>query len=200
MKIAYAFRRGTFYPFVAGQGWALPGGETRMRYLRQVKDIGFDGIELGLDSFGGTEANNGEAVEFAKGLADAGVPCVAIRAGGGLCQPNVADRNRRRLEKAIEVAGAIGAEIVNTALSTPPRNRTMGSTQVPRVGRLQSGVNAALCRVRMASYRMNFGNDADIRTLALGGQRSAHTRQARANDQYIVLIRGHILLLRRIST
>ena len=130
MKIAYAFRRGTFYPFVAGEGWALPGGDTRTRYLRHVKDIGFYGIELGLDSFGGIEAKNGEAVEFAKELADAGVPCVVIRAGGGLCQPNVADRSRRRLEKAIEVAGAIGAEIVNTALSTPPRNRTMGSTQV----------------------------------------------------------------------
>ena len=47
MKIAYAFRRGTFYPFVAGQGWSLPGGDTRTRYLRHVKDIGFDGIELG---------------------------------------------------------------------------------------------------------------------------------------------------------
>lgn len=130
MKIAYAFRRGTFYPFVAGQGWSLPDGDTRTRYLRHVKDIGFDGIELGLDSFGGLEADNGEAVELAKELADADLPCVVIRAGGGLCQPNVADRNRRRLEKAIEVAGAIGAEIVNTALSTPPRSRTMGSTQV----------------------------------------------------------------------
>ena len=130
MKIAYAFRRGTFYPFVAGQGWSLPGGDTRTRYLRHVKDIGFDGIELGLDSFVGTEANNGEAVEFAKELADAGVPCVVIRAGGGLCQPNVAERNRHRLEKAIEMAGAIGAEIVNTALGTPPRNRTLDSGPV----------------------------------------------------------------------
>ena len=130
MKVAYAFRRGTFYPFVAGQGWSLPGGDTRTRYLRHVKDIGFDGIELGLDSFVGTEANNGEAVEFAKELADAGVPCVVIRAGGGLCQPNVAERNRHRLEKAIEMAGAIGAKIVNTALGTPPRNRTLDSGPV----------------------------------------------------------------------
>ena len=44
IKIAYAFRRGTLYPFVAGQGWSLPGGDTRTRYLRHVDDIGFDGI------------------------------------------------------------------------------------------------------------------------------------------------------------
>ena len=58
-------------------------------------------------------------------MADAGVPCVAIRAGGGLCQPNVAARNRKRLEKAVEVAGWIGAEIVNTALGSPPRDSTV---------------------------------------------------------------------------
>ncbi|MCH7479398.1 MAG: sugar phosphate isomerase/epimerase, partial [SAR324 cluster bacterium] len=73
------------------------------------------------------EAGNGKALELAKGLADAGVPCVAIRAGGGLCQPSVAEASRRRLESAVDVAGRIGAGIVNTALGTQPRNRTLDS-------------------------------------------------------------------------
>lgn len=125
MKFCYAFRRGTFYPFIAGQGWNIPAGETRAKYLRQVKSIGFDGIELGFESFGGFDATEKETKEFQKELAGAGVPCVAIRAGGGLSQPNVASRNRKRLEKAVEIAGWIGAEIVNTALGNPPRDGTV---------------------------------------------------------------------------
>ena len=125
MKFCYAFRRGTFYPFIAGQGWNIPAGETREKYLGRVKSIGFDGIELGFESFGGFDASEQEAKELQKELADAGVPCVAIRAGGGLSQPNVASNNRNRLEKAVEVAGWIGAEIVNTALGTPPRDGTV---------------------------------------------------------------------------
>ena len=102
MKFCYAFRRGTFYPFIAGQGWNIPAGETRSKYLGRVKNIGFDGIELGFESFGGFDAAEQEAKELQKELADAGVPCVAIRAGGGLSQPNVASKNRNRLEKAVE--------------------------------------------------------------------------------------------------
>lgn len=130
MKLAYAFRRGTFYPYVAGQSWALPDGQVRAKYLRHVRDIGFDGIELGLDSFGGSEATREQVLEVRRQLEDAGVPCACVRAGGGLCQPNVAKQNRRRLEKAVQVAEWVGASVVNTALATPPRNRKLGSTQV----------------------------------------------------------------------
>lgn len=125
MKFCYAFRRGTFYPFIAGQGWNVPTGETRARYLNRVRNIGFDGIELGFESFGGFDATKEEAKEFQKELKDAGVPCVAIRAGGGLSQPSVAVQNRERLEKAVEIAGWIGAGVVNTALGTPPRDATL---------------------------------------------------------------------------
>ncbi len=125
MRLAYAFRRGTFYPFNASARWVLPDGEARTRYLRIVKDIGFEGIELGIDNFGGDSINEGRIRELGKQLADAGVPCVAIRAGGGLSQPNVAKQNRKRLETAVQIAGLLGAEIVNTALGTPARNRTL---------------------------------------------------------------------------
>jgi len=125
VKFCYAFRRGTFYPFIAGQAWSTPAGETRARYLSRVKGIGFDGIELGFESFGGFDATEKDTKELQKELADAGVPCVAIRAGGGLSQPNIARQNRKRLEKAVVIAGWIGAEVVNTALGNPPRDDTV---------------------------------------------------------------------------
>ena len=126
MKLCYAFRRGTFYPFIAGAAWNIPDDpKTRTEYLGKVNDMGFDGIELGFEAFGGFEATEETAREFQAVLSDAGTPCVAIRAGGGLAQPNVAAENRKRLEKAVEVAGWIGVGIVNTALGTPPRDATL---------------------------------------------------------------------------
>ena len=122
MKFAYAFRRSAFYPFYADEAWILPTRKTRGEYLRKVKDIGFDGIELGVDNFGGAEAAKDQVLELKRELDDAGTPCVAIRAGGSLCQPNVMDRSRERLKKAVEIASWIGADIVNTALSGPARN------------------------------------------------------------------------------
>lgn len=130
MKLCYAFRRATFYPFEMGRGWNMPDPKTRDKYLRHVKDIGFDGIELGFENFGGLEATQGDVQEVQKVLEAAGVPCVAIRSGGGLCQPNVAANSRKRLEKSVEIASWIGVGVVNSALSTPPRNRTVDTGPV----------------------------------------------------------------------
>lgn len=125
MKLAYAFRRSTFYPFTAGAAWALPDGDALTGYLDKVRGIGFDGIELGLDSFGpngGMDADERGAGELKRRLDDAGTPCVAIRAGGALHHPDTADHNRKRLERAARIAGWLGAGIVNTALSSPARS------------------------------------------------------------------------------
>ena len=123
MKIAYAFRRTTYYPFEADAAWALPDERALPDYLGKVRDIGFDGIELGLDSFGGVDAEKGQVKDLKKRLDDEGTPCVAIRAGGALCYPQTAAHNRKRLEKSVEIAAWLGADIVNTALSGPPPNR-----------------------------------------------------------------------------
>ena len=129
MRIAYAFRRGTFYPQDGGgQPRGIPTGTTRTRYLRKVKDIGFDGLELGFDSFAGMDSGESSFRELRRELDDAGTPCVAVRAGGGLSQPTIAAHNRERLEKTVKVAAWLGAEIVNTALAAPPRNRKLGAT------------------------------------------------------------------------
>lgn len=103
----------------------LPEQDTRKSYMKTVKEMGFDGIELGIENLGGLDASQTTATEIQKEFESYGVPCVSIRAGGGLSQPNVAKQNRSRLDKAVEIASWIGAEVVNTALSTPPRNLTL---------------------------------------------------------------------------
>jgi sugar phosphate isomerase/epimerase len=129
MKIAYAFRRGTFYPHdVKGFATAAPKGPARTRYLRKVNEIGFDGIELGVDMLGGMGVENGGVTELRKELDDAGTPCVAVRAGGALYQPKTAAQNRDRLERAVKAAKGLGAEVVNTAIAAPPRNPTLGES------------------------------------------------------------------------
>ena len=120
MNIAYAFRRSTFYPY-NGDLRGLPEAPARGRFLRRVKDIGFDGIELGTDTLGGADALKTDVVEIREELEDNGVPCVAVRAGGGFHDPRVAADNRRALEKAVDVADWVGAGIVNTTVGTPPR-------------------------------------------------------------------------------
>ena len=130
MKIAYAFRRTTVYPYTAGSygpaGWGLPDEPGLTTFLKKINEIGFDGIELGFEVFGGYGATESSAKELQKRLLDSGAPCVAIRAGGVLCTPVVGEQNRDRLFKSIEIAGWLGIDIVNSALSGPPRNKTLG--------------------------------------------------------------------------
>ena len=95
MKIAYAFRRSTVYPFVNnGYGsWVLPEGSARDSFFRKIREVGYDGIELGYEAFGGSDASESSVKELKKILDDAGAPCVAIRAGGVLCTPIEGERN-----------------------------------------------------------------------------------------------------------
>jgi len=56
MKFAYAFRRTAFYPYDGGTGWEIPPKEVRGKYLQKVREIGFEGIEVGLGQGVGTSA------------------------------------------------------------------------------------------------------------------------------------------------
>ena len=117
MKIAYAFRRSTYYPFEAGAAWSLPDERALPDYLGKVRDIGFDGIELGLDNFmsgssnGGLDVDESKVNEVKKRLDDEGTPCVAIRAGGALCYPQTAAHNRK-------AAGEVGRGCVQHSART----------------------------------------------------------------------------------
>ena len=122
MKLAYAMRRSTFYPYHYDHLFPvfLPPKEIRASYLANVQSMGFDGVELGIPEAAGEEASEAAAKETAGQLRDAGVPCVTIRGGGGMHKPAVAARNRAALETAVKLAGWMGAGTVNTTALTPP--------------------------------------------------------------------------------
>ena len=115
MKIAYAFRRSTYYPFESGAAWELPDERALSGYLGKAREIGFDGVELGIDNFvsdasgsarasgasnGGLAVDAGRVAEMRKRLDGEEMPCVAVRAGGALRYPQTAAHNRKRLETA----------------------------------------------------------------------------------------------------
>ena len=115
MKIAYAFRRCASYPY---NGPGLPtDASDRRQFLAKVKEIGFDGIELPAMNLADAAVDTLRAE-----LEDAGVPCVAIRGGGGAAHPRVAAANKKRMEDAVRFAAKIGARVVNSTVTTPPRD------------------------------------------------------------------------------
>lgn len=117
MKIGYAFRRSTYYPYQGTLGWELPPPELRPRFLRQVREIGFEGIEIGLAP--GARASETDARELRRELEDAGLPCAAARGGGGFAHPRVAAQNRQRAFDAIQLAAWLGCDRVNMTVGTP---------------------------------------------------------------------------------
>ncbi len=129
MKIAYAFRRSVYYPYM-GNPRGLPGRQVRERLFARVREIGFDGVELGVDMMGGADAEESAVKELRRELEGYGTPCVVVRGGGGVAQPNAAAHNRRMLDKTVEVAAWIGASTVNTTVTTPPRNPDMAGAFV----------------------------------------------------------------------
>ncbi|HVC32022.1 MAG TPA: sugar phosphate isomerase/epimerase family protein [Chloroflexota bacterium] len=118
MKIAYAFRRSAFHPYV-GDDWNLPGREVRGAWLKKVQSFGFDGIEIANNAVGGPNATPEQVHELRKELEDNSVPCVCVRGGGGLANPRTAASNRQRIEEAIKFAVQIGSNLVNTTVGAP---------------------------------------------------------------------------------
>ena len=114
MKIAYAFRRCASYPYNSG---ALPTDAVdRQRFLKHANEIGFEGIELP-----GMNLSDAEAKTLRAELEDAGMPCVAIRGGGGApADPEVAAANKQRMTDAVHFAAKMGAGVVNSTVTTPP--------------------------------------------------------------------------------
>ena len=117
MKLAYAFRRTAFYPYTGGTGWEIPPPEVRDRYLRAVRGMGFEGIEIGYGQGVGTDEASIRALGAE--LAAAGVPCAAVRAGGGFLRPQVAQQSRAAITGGIAMAAWLGATIVNLTVTMP---------------------------------------------------------------------------------
>ena len=122
MQVIYAFRRSAFYPHHT-TGLDLPPPDVRRQYLKTVKSLGFEGLELGVGSLDPAAVRDLRAE-----LEDHGLPCVAVRGGGGLRHPRTAALTRQRLEEAVRFAALIGARIVNTTVSTPVDPNAPGAT------------------------------------------------------------------------
>ena len=82
-----------------------------------AKAIGFDGIELPAMNLPDAETKS-----LRLELEDAGIPCVAIRGGGGAAHPRVAAANKQSMINAVNFASNIGAGVVNSTVTTPPRD------------------------------------------------------------------------------
>jgi sugar phosphate isomerase/epimerase len=118
MKIIYAYRSCVYYPHTYRNAFPvyLPPKEVRGKWLSRVKSMGFDGIELSFAEL--LKHDDASLKDLKKELKDAGLPCLAMRGGGGMHHPRVAKQNREGLEKTVDIAARIGAEVVNTLINS----------------------------------------------------------------------------------
>jgi sugar phosphate isomerase/epimerase len=82
-----------------------------------VKAYGFEALEIPANSQ--QEIDDGIALDFGKELADAGLPAGCVRAGGPIAHHRDGAAARERLTRAVKVAKALGASVVNTTFVTP---------------------------------------------------------------------------------
>ena len=127
MKVAYAFRRGVLYPHQDG---GIGSKEHRSAFLKKAKEIGFDGIELGPSVL-----DQPDVATLRAELEDAGMPCVAIRGGGGFIAPRNALGAGKQWEQIIQFAAQIGAGVVNSTIggSPAPDPRGIGTYRGERI-------------------------------------------------------------------
>lgn len=119
MRFCYAHRRFTLYP-QSVNSWDLSTDNYTDAFLRRVKDTGFDALEVGaevLDKLG----DESKVREFGKRIEGFGLKIGALRSGGTVIEAQHGPANRERMERAINYAGWVGAEVINGALSAPSR-------------------------------------------------------------------------------
>ena len=141
VKISYAPRRAAFYPYEGGTGWEIPPTEVRPAYLQRVRALGFAGIEVGLGQGVGTSETEIRALR--QDLEAAGVPCVAVRGGGGFANPRATAQNRARVADAIRMASWIGSNLLNMTVITPPTDPNGVGSQGTGEGLCQGGSRTA---------------------------------------------------------
>ena len=115
MKIAYAFRRCALFPY---NGGGLPSDlDNRLQFLEKTKEIGFDGIELPTMNLPDNEID-----DLRKQIEDSGLTCAAVRGGGGAAHPRTASNNKQTMKNAVDFAAKIGSKVVNSTVTTPPKD------------------------------------------------------------------------------
>ena len=120
MRFCYAHRRFTLFP-QSEDSWNLSVENYTDDFLSKVKSTGFDSIEFGYEVFNKVDDKN-KLKEFVKKLESHGLVVGAIRSGGSLTDAQNGPANIKKLNQSIRYAEWTNAEIVNGALSSPPRN------------------------------------------------------------------------------
>jgi sugar phosphate isomerase/epimerase len=133
MRFCYAFRSFSCYPQYLNP-WDLRPEDFTAKFLARAARMGFDGLEVGAEMLDRVEGGEAGIKDFGKHLADAGAPIVSIRGGGSFIDPRRGKANREKQLRGVKYAGWLGAEVVNSAISSPPRYRaavgqTIGTTR-----------------------------------------------------------------------
>ena len=118
MKLCYALRRGVYYPSQRDAFGEMPPKEHRAEYLRAVKELGFDGLEI--PAFTDGQSDEKTARGLRRELEDAGLPVICVRAGGPIAHPRDGKAVLARVLDAVRFASWVGASVVNTSCVTPP--------------------------------------------------------------------------------
>jgi sugar phosphate isomerase/epimerase len=120
MKLCYALRRGVWYPSQRDAFGEMPPREHRRPYLRAVKGLGFDGVEIPTSAV--ASVSEAAARELRAELEDAGLPAVCVRAGGPIAHPRDGAATLSRVLETVRFAAWVGASVVNVTCVTPPAN------------------------------------------------------------------------------
>src|SRR5438093_3429909 len=99
VKLCYALRRGVYYPSQRDAFGEMPAREHRGKYLKFVKEAGFDAVEIPAGGWMSMEASESTARDLGSELRDAGVPAGCVRGGGRIAHPKEGPRVRARMAK-----------------------------------------------------------------------------------------------------
>ena len=125
MRFCYAFRRFSDYPYL-GIATDLDPTKLTDKFLKRVNNMGFDGIELGMECLERVEGREKGLKEFEKRLSDFGTPVLAIRSGGrwggSMVDPKTGEENIIRAKGAIKFGSILKSEVINGATCEPEKS------------------------------------------------------------------------------
>ena len=125
MRFCYAFRRFSDFPYL-GIATDLDPTKLTDKFLKRVINMGFDGIELGMECLERVEGGEKGLKEFEKRLSDFGTPVLAIRSGGrwggSMVDPKTGEENIIRAKGAIKFGSILKSEVINGATCEPEKS------------------------------------------------------------------------------
>lgn len=118
MQLLYALRRGIYYPSQKNNFGEMPPRADRERYLKKVRTMGFDAIEIPASTTEGS--NESDARELRKEVEAFGLKLGCVRGGGPITHPRSGKEVLGRLLDTVRFASWVGASVVNVTCVMPP--------------------------------------------------------------------------------